>query len=55
MRTLATRTKEHLSAIRNCNVKASLMASHCVDTGLDGRFSATPTTGRCDYSKKFGS
>ncbi len=32
-RRLATRTKEHRSAIRNCNVKASLMASHCVDTG----------------------
>ncbi len=32
LRKLATRIKEHRSAIRNCNVKASLMASHCVDT-----------------------
>ncbi len=31
-RRLATRIKEHRSAIRNCNVKGSLMASHCVDT-----------------------
>ncbi len=42
----ATRINEHRSAVRNCNVKASLMASHCVDTGhilgtrqqLDGTF-----------------
>ncbi len=31
-RKLTTRIKEHRSAIRNCNVKASLMNSHCVDT-----------------------
>ncbi len=30
-RRLATRIKEHQSAIRNYNVEASLMASHCVD------------------------
>ncbi len=30
---LATRIKEHRSALRNCNVKAYLMESHCVDTG----------------------
>ncbi len=29
---IATRIKEHQAAIRNCNEKASLMASHCVDT-----------------------
>ncbi len=34
-RKLATRLKEHRSAIRNCNIKASLMAAHCVDTGQD--------------------
>ncbi len=32
-RKLATRIKGHRSALRNCNFKASLMASHCVDTG----------------------
>ncbi len=32
-RKLATRLKEHRSAIRNCNIKASLMAAHCVYTG----------------------
>ncbi len=30
---LATRIKEHRSAISNCNVKAFIMASNCVDTG----------------------
>ncbi len=34
-RKLATRLKEHRSTIRNCNIKASLMAAHCVDTGHD--------------------
>ncbi len=34
-RKLATRLKEHRSAIRNCNIKAPLMAAHCVDTGHD--------------------
>ncbi len=32
-RKLATRIKEHRSAIRKCNVKTSRMASQCVDTG----------------------
>ncbi len=32
-RRLATRIKEHRSAMRNCNVKASLMVSNCVDSG----------------------
>ncbi len=32
-RRLVTRIKEHRSAIISCNVKASLMVSHCVDTG----------------------
>ncbi len=32
---LATRLKEHRSAIRNCNIKASLMAAHRMDTGHD--------------------
>ncbi len=34
-RKLATRLKEHRSAIRNCNIKASLMAAHCVETGYN--------------------
>ncbi len=34
-RKLATRLKEHRSAIGNCNSKAPLMAAHCVDTGHD--------------------
>ncbi len=34
-RKLTTRLKERRSAIRNCNIKASLMAAHCVDTGHD--------------------
>ncbi len=34
-RKLATRLKEHRSAIRNCNIKAPLMAAHCGDTGHD--------------------
>ncbi len=34
-RKLATRLKENHSAIRNCNIKASLMAAHYVDTGHD--------------------
>ncbi len=32
-RNLATRIKEHRSAIRNYNMKASILASHCVDAG----------------------
>ncbi len=32
-RTLAIRIKENRSVLRNCNLKASLMASHCVDHG----------------------
>ncbi len=32
---LATRLKEHRSAIRNCSIKASLMTAHCVNTGHD--------------------
>ncbi len=32
-RKLVTRLKEHRSAIRNCNIKASPMAAHYVDTG----------------------
>ncbi len=31
--TTGLRIKEHRPAIRNCNVKTSLMAPHCVDTG----------------------
>ncbi len=34
-RKLATRLKKHRSAIKNCNIKASLMAAHCVDTDHD--------------------
>ncbi len=34
-RKLATRLKGHRSAIRNYNIKASLMAAHCADTGHD--------------------
>ncbi len=34
-RKLATLLKEHRSVIRNCNIKASLMAARCVDTGHD--------------------
>ncbi len=34
-RKLSTRLNETPSAIRNCNIKASLMATHCVDTGQD--------------------
>ncbi len=59
-RRLATRIKEHRSGIRNGNVKAFLMASHCVDTGhtfdlaetkiLSHGFSAGPHA----YSKKLG-
>ncbi len=30
---MPTRIKEDRSAIRNCNVKTSLIAPHCVDTG----------------------
>ncbi len=30
-RKLATRLKEHRLAIRNCDIKASLMTAHCVD------------------------
>ncbi len=32
-KTFTKRLKEHRSAIRNFNMKTSLMASHCVDTG----------------------
>ncbi len=32
-RRLVTRIKEHRLAIRNCNVKASVMSSRCADTG----------------------
>ncbi len=32
-RKLPTRIKEHWAGLKNCNVKATLMISHCADTG----------------------
>ncbi len=59
-RMVGTRLKEHRLAIRNCNVKASPMASHCVETGHvfalgKTKFPAKPISGQRAYSYKLGS